>query len=163
VQPRGGQIAGGNTGRGARSLIAVSRTTAWQLGLATLGLLISAYLTATHYFAEQVPLACSTGGIVDCEQVTTSAESMIGPIPVAVLGIVWFGVALAMVLARATRLQMAWAIFGLVSIFYLVYAELFLIGALCLWCTAIHVIVVVLFLMTLWEATAPSPARYEAT
>jgi uncharacterized membrane protein len=144
-------------------LIAVSRTARWQLGLATLGLLISAYLTATHYFAEQVPLACSTGGVVDCEQVTTSAESMIGPIPVAVLGVVWFGVASAMVLARAMRLQMVWTVLGLVSIFYLVYAELFLIGALCLWCTAIHVIVVVLFLTTLWEATAPGPARYEAT
>jgi uncharacterized membrane protein len=144
-------------------LIAVSRTARWQLGLATLGLLISAYLTATHYFAEQVPLACSTGGVVDCEQVTTSAESMIGPIPVAVLGVVWFGVASAMVLARAMRLQMVWTVLGLVSIFYLVYAELFLIGALCLWCTAIHVIVVVLFLTTLWEATAPGPARDEAT
>lgn len=144
-------------------MIAVSRTARWQLGLATLGLLISAYLTATHYFAEQVPLACSTGGVVDCEQVTTSAESMIGPIPVAVLGVVWFGVASAMVLARAMRLQMVWTVLGLVSIFYLVYAELFLIGALCLWCTAIHVIVVVLFLTTLWEATAPGPARYEAT
>ncbi|MBV9895010.1 MAG: hypothetical protein JO020_12640, partial [Chloroflexi bacterium] len=45
----------------------------WQLGLGVLGLLISAYLVATHYFAEQVPLACSTGGVVDCEQVTMSA------------------------------------------------------------------------------------------
>jgi uncharacterized membrane protein len=35
---------------------------------------------------------------------------------------------------------------------------------LCLWCTAVHVIVVALFLLTLWEATAPAPAtHYEAT
>ena len=130
----------------------------WQLGLGVLGLLISAYLVATHYFAEQVPLACSTGGVVDCEQVTMSAESMVGPVPVAVLGLVWFGVMLSLVLGRATRPQMVWAALGLLAVFYLVYAELFLIGALCLWCTAIHLIVVVLFLMSLWEATAPAPA-----
>src|SRR5579859_7626456 len=144
----------------ARSTPRPTGTTAWQLGLGGLGLLVSAYLTATHYFAEQVPLACSTGGFVDCEQVTTSAESMIGAVPVAVLGLVWFGVLLALVAGRRMRLsrsllnlQMGWAVLGLLSIFYLVYAELFLIGALCLWCTVVHALVVVLFLMTLWEAT----------
>jgi len=130
-------------------------TRAWQLGLGVLGLLISGYLTAVHYFAEQVPLACSTGGFVDCEQVTTSAESMVGPVPVAVLGVVWFGVYLLLVLLRRPSIQLVWAILGLLSVFYLVYAELFLIGALCLWCTAIHLIVAVLFLLALWEATSP--------
>lgn len=146
----------------------MSRTARWQIGLALLGLAISAYLTATHYFAEQVPLACSAGGIVDCEQVTSSAESMVGPVPVAVLGVVWFLGSALLVVARARQklvgLQMIWAVGGLLSVFYLVYAELFLIGALCLWCTAIHVLVVVLFLLTLWEATSPGPAtHYEAT
>ena len=143
----------------------------WQLVLATAGLLISAYLTATHYFAEQVPLACSTGGIVDCEQVTHSAESMVGPLPVAVLGVVWFAGYLLLLGARAMsarpngliNLHMVWAVLGLASVFYLVYAELFLIGALCLWCTGVHVIVALLFLMTLWDTTAPRAATYEAT
>jgi uncharacterized membrane protein len=142
----------------------------WQLSLSVLGLAISGYLTATHYFAEQVPLACSTGGVVDCEQVTSSAESYLGPVPVAVLGLVWFGVFLLLVLARgrqaSTQLlmaQMAWAAAGLLMVFYLVYAELFLIAALCLWCTAIHVVVVALFLLTLWEATAPAAPSYERT
>jgi uncharacterized membrane protein len=142
----------------------------WQAVLGAAGVLISVYLTATHYFSEQVPLACSTNGVVDCEQVTSSAESYLGPVPVAVLGVVWFGVFLVLVLARArgssTQLlmaQMAWAVAGLLMVFYLVYAELFLIGALCLWCTAVHVIVVALFLLTLWEATAPATASYERT
>jgi uncharacterized membrane protein len=143
----------------ARSARRDARSKGWQVTLGGLGLLVSAYLTATHYFAEQVPLACSTGGFVDCEQVTTSAESMVGPLPVAVLGVVWFGILLALVFgrrfnARLVNLQMIWAVLGLLSIFYLVYAELFLIVALCLWCTAVHALVVVLFLMTLWDATA---------
>jgi uncharacterized membrane protein len=131
-----------------------------------LGLLVSAYLVATHYFVDQVPLACTTGGIVDCEQVTSSAESMIGPLPVAVLGLVWFGGLLVLLAIRRWRpssqllmMQLAWSIAGLASVFYLVYAELFLIGAICLWCTVIHAIVVALFLITLWEATAPSTSQ----
>jgi uncharacterized membrane protein len=139
----------------------------WPALLGAAGLLISAYLVGTHYFADEVPLACASGGIVDCEQVTNSAESMVGPMPVAVLGLVWFAVFLVLLAIRswlpplrslALLAQIVWASAGLLAVFYLVYAELFLIGALCLWCTAIHAIVVVLFLMTLWDATAPSPS-----
>ena len=135
----------------------------WPAVLGLAGLLISAYLVGTHYFAEQVPLACATGGIVDCEQVTSSGESMVGPVPVAVLGLVWFAVFLGILAARhwlpqALTLQVIWSVVGLLTVFWLVYAELFLIGAICLWCTAIHAIVVVLFLMTLWDATATAPS-----
>ncbi len=130
----------------------------WPALLGLCGLAVSVYLTATHYFAEQVPLACVTGGVVDCEQVTNSAESMVGPVPVAVFGVVWFGVYLALLLARTQHnLVLVWTIAGLTSVFYLVYTELFAIGAICLWCTAIHAIVVVLFLRALWDATALTP------
>lgn len=136
----------------------------WPAWLGIAGLLISAYLVGTHYFAAQVPLACATGGIVDCEQVTSSAESMIGPMPVALLGLVWFAVFLVLFAVRrwlpqALGLQVVWSVAGLLTVFWLVYAELFLIGAICLWCTAVHAIVVVLFLMTLWDATGPTPSR----
>jgi uncharacterized membrane protein len=135
----------------------------WPAVLGVAGLLISAYLVGTHYFSEQVPLACATGGVVDCEQVTSSAESMVGPMPVALLGLIWFAVFLAILTLRtwwpqALTPQVVWSVAGLLTIFWLVYAELFLIGAICLWCTAIHAIVVALFLFTLWDATAPTHA-----
>ncbi len=86
---------------------------------------------------------------------------MLGPVPVAVLGVVWFGIFLVLLVRWSSRwgkrlenLQLVWAVAGLLSVFYLVYAELFLVGAICSWCTAVHAIVVVLFLTTLWEATA---------
>jgi uncharacterized membrane protein len=85
---------------------------------------------------------------------------MIGPLPVALLGLVWFAFLLGLLLARRSRptgslmvAQTVWTIGGLVFVFYLVYAELFLIGAICLWCTAIHAIVIALFLLTLYEVT----------
>lgn len=122
------------------------------------GLLVSLYLTGTHYFSDQVPLACSTGGIVNCEQVTTSAQSTIGPVPVAVLGSLWFAGWLALGIgARVAWVRLGWAALGLLAVFYLVYAELFLIGAICLWCTVVHICVIALFLLALAEATSPRP------
>jgi uncharacterized membrane protein len=112
----------------------------WSAALGVVGLLVSGYLVVTHYFAE----------------------SMLGPVPVAVLGVAWFGVYLALLAARARQPRdswrtalVGWSSSGLLFVFYLVYAELFLVGAICLWCTVVHAIVVVLFLRSLWEATTP--------
>ena len=148
----------------------MTNRTTWSALLGVLGLIISVYLTATHYLAGQVPLACATGGIVNCEQVTTSAQSTIGPVPVAVLGLVWFGVWLGLPAAGRTLSQrwlvaarLAWATAGLLSVFYLVYAELFLIGAICSWCTVIHAAIIVLFLLAVAEATEePNERRASA-
>jgi uncharacterized membrane protein len=128
--------------------------TRWSTLLALAGLAISTYLSVVHYAQGQVPLACVAGGVVNCELVTSSAQSTIGPLPVAVLGMAWFAIALILVLARSgSLLHLAWMATGLAFVFYLVYAELFLIGALCLWCTAVHVIVVGLFLLALAQSS----------
>jgi uncharacterized membrane protein len=131
----------------------------WSVLIGVAGLLVSVYLTATHYFSGEVPLACSTGGLVNCEQVTNSPQSMVGPIPVAVLGLAWFAVWLGMLRLAPARaeLQLAWTGLGLLSVFYLVYAELFLIGAICAWCTVVHVAVIALFLLAVAAATSPRP------
>lgn len=194
------------------------------------GLGVSLYLSAAHVARGAIPLACSTSGVVNCEQVTTSPESTIGPVPVAFLGVVWFLVALGLTLVtgrlpgdadlgqeqvsvepirsargsvttfpsplfedvvqgerrsgqsglhahrvsmlspvpRAHRItfergpavgqvspagiaiaRVAWSLGGLLVVCYLIYAELFLIGAICLWCTVVHVLVVALFLLAL--------------
>ena len=43
------------------------------------------------------------------------------------------------------RARMAAAALGAATVLYLVYVELFRIGAICLWCTAVHVLAVCLF------------------
>ena len=48
-------------------------------------------------------------------------------------------------------------IYGLVGIgfvLYLVYAELFTIGSICLYCTSVHVITFLLFVLTAFAAAA---------
>jgi uncharacterized membrane protein len=48
-------------------------------------------------------------------------------------------------------------------VIYLLYAELFIIGSICLYCTSVHVITFVLFVLTVFAAAAwgLSPARRE--
>ena len=136
----------------------------WALALAAVGLGVAVYLTATHYFAGAVPLACTTSGPVNCEQVTSSAQSIVAGIPVAVFGVVWFGAELVLLLADRSEpsrglalARLGWTAIGLVVVLYLIYAELFLIGALCAWCTAVHALVIGLFLLTVSEVTAVEP------
>lgn len=132
--------------------------------LTVAGLAVSAYLTAADVWREQVPLACATSALVNCDVVTSSPQSRIGPIPVAVLGLAWFVGMLAM-LAFERRpsvlgsgpLQLAWTAGALLVVLYLVYAELFLIGAICLWCTVVHVLVVLLFLLALARVAGEAP------
>jgi len=74
-------------------------------------------------------------------------------VPVAVWGVAWFGVALvlAAVLLRAAAagetprlrtLSRAWGAAGLAGVLYLVYQEVGVVGKICAWCTAVHVIIV---------------------
>ena len=46
---------------------------------------------------------------------------------------------------------------GVLFVFYLVWAELFQIDAICLWCTVVHALTLVLFgLVVVREALAPT-------
>jgi len=122
------------------------------LALAAAGLAVSVYLTLVHY-TTTVKLACSTTGVVNCEKVTTSPQSMLAGVPVALLGVVFFVVAGLLCLpaawqskAPAVRVaRIGWTVAGVAMVLHLVYAELFQIDAVCLWCTSVHVITVILF------------------
>lgn len=124
--------------------------------LAGAGLLIAVYLTVLHY-DTQVPLFCSSSGTIDCARVLTSAQSVVLGLPVAAWGLAWFVVALVLLAGRTpawTRAFSVWTVVGAISVVYLVYAELLVIGKICAWCTAIHIIVLALFVL---QQTVPAP------
>jgi uncharacterized membrane protein len=129
---------------------------------AVAGLGISVYLTLEHY--AHVPLICSTTGLVDCSSVLTSSYSVVPgtSIPITLPGMLWClvsgGIAVAMlslawrriaVPMRLFTFQKIWGGLGLISIFYLVYAELVKLHHICAWCTGVHVLVLATFLVTL--------------
>ena len=121
------------------------------------GLLVSAYLTFEHFTANAT-LACSIGGVVDCAKVTTSAWSTFMGVPVALLGLLYFVSVIPLMLPSVWRrsvpwldwLRIGWVTIGLGMVLYLVWAELFRINAICLWCTVVHVITFVLWILVLF-------------
>ena len=123
-----------------------------SLGLSVAGLVVSAYLTYEHY-SSSTTLACPDTGVVNCVKVTTSSYSELVGVPVALLGLLYFAAmcalcsppAWASTLGWVHRTRLAAVSAGAVFVLYLVWAELFRIDAICLWCTVVHVLAVALF------------------
>ncbi len=132
--------------------------------LSVAGLLVSVYLSFEH-LTDNATLACTIGGLVDCAKVTTSAWSTFLGIPVAYLGLVFFVVTLGLCLPAVWRrgegwLDMArlgWLTVGLGMALYLVWAELYRIHAICLWCTAVHVLTFVLWILVVFGQILSGP------
>ncbi|GAA3109488.1 vitamin K epoxide reductase family protein [Streptosporangium carneum] len=120
--------------------------------LSLAGLAVSAYLTVVHY-DHTVSLVCAESARIDCASVTSSEYSQLLGIPVPLLGLAFFLGIGALVTPWAWRSEsplIRWSRFGgvivgVLFVVYLVSAELLVLGKICLWCTAVHVITVVLF------------------
>ena len=126
--------------------------------LAGVGLAIAAYLTILH-FDTGVPLYCAESGAVNCAQVLTSAQSVVLGLPVAAWGLLWFAVALVLLVGDGSgwRGQAAgwWTLIGAITVVYLIYAELIEVGKICLWCTSVHIIVLAIFVLQTLAAPRP--------
>jgi uncharacterized membrane protein len=130
------------------------------LAFAVAGVGASSYLTAAHYTTTSI-LACSGSGAINCAKVTTSPQSMLLGIPIAVLGLAWFLCMVVLNLPAAWRsrspavtvARLAFAIGGMGFALYLIGAELLSIKAICLWCTTVHVLTFALFVLTLAGAS----------
>ncbi|HZD65488.1 MAG TPA: vitamin K epoxide reductase family protein [Acidimicrobiales bacterium] len=126
-------------------------------GVALLGAAVAAYLTIAHLTTPAV-LACSDTGAIDCARVTTSPQSVIAGVPVAILGLAYFVAMAGLNLpgawsargrlgAWAARLRLAGAVAGMGFVVYLVSAEVLVIGAICIYCTIVHVLAFTLFVL----------------
>ncbi len=133
--------------------------------LSVAGVAVSGYLTYEHY-TTSTTLACPNTGVLNCLKVTTSAESKLLGAPVAVLGLLYFLGMLVLCLPgmwRAASTPVAWArlgagLVGVAMVVYLIYVELFVLDAICIWCTAAHAVALALFTATAL-ATAATDIR----
>lgn len=138
--------------------------------LSILALAVSIYLTYEHFAPTGgTGLACPIGG-KSCTTVTTSAQSRFLGVPVALLGLLYY---LGMVVLNLPALwcsrspalgwiRLAAAVAGMMFVLWLIYAELFIIGAICMWCTVVHVLTFVLFCLILWGTVGLAPEADEA-
>jgi uncharacterized membrane protein len=122
--------------------------------LSLIGLGISIYMTVQHYRGSSY-LGCSTVGFENCTKVTTSAQSKILGIPVAVLGVVNYSVMSVLNSPWAWRVKnyqvhvvrFALCIVSMCLVLWLVTAELLIIKSICLYCTSVHVITFALLIV----------------
>jgi uncharacterized membrane protein len=135
--------------------------------ICVVGLGVASYLTYAHY-TSAAALACPETGVINCAKVTTSSYSEVFGIPVAVLGLVFFAGMLPLQLPVAWRSRaslvrggrLGATVVGIGMVFWLLYAELFKLDAICIYCTAVHVLTFLLFVNTViaTAATSPEPA-----
>jgi uncharacterized membrane protein len=113
------------------------------------------YLTIEHFTGTST-LVCSSvlGG--NCAKVTTSSESMVfGIFPVSLLGLIFFTAMIVINVPPMWKTSWRWvpwarlilAVGGMGFVLYLLYAELLEIKAICWWCTGVHVITFLLFVL----------------
>lgn len=104
--------------------------------LAIIGIANASFLTYKHY--EGVPPPCTLRG---CETVTSSKYAVIYGVPVSLLGVVFY-LAVTLVLGslwrghseRMKRILWLLAAVGIIASLYFLYLQLFVIGAICIYC-----------------------------
>jgi uncharacterized membrane protein len=117
-----------------------------------IGLAVAGYLTVVE-LTGGVP---SCGLLSGCEQVALSEYSRIGGIPVAVFGVILsialLGLALAWWRTDIYGLLLAHYGLSLVGVIfdgYFLYLQVFVIGAVCIWCLAYEVSLLLRFVVAL--------------
>jgi uncharacterized membrane protein len=112
-------------------------------------------------------ILCSIHGVIDCQRVITSSYSLVPgpPLPITIPGLGWTLVSVLLVAAtfrtgmnmyRILVAQVAWSFLALLEVLYLVYAEIVLLHTICAWCTVFHVIILLIFLISLVQLLTPA-------
>ena len=118
--------------------------------LSVVGFVVALYLTITHYTAS-IPLACPSIGIIDCGTVLSSKYAVLFGIPLAVMALAFFIGEIVLIVKNMKEYQLYLNTVGFFSLFYTWYAE-YLLQRICIYCTALHIIIIVLFAISLYEA-----------
>jgi uncharacterized membrane protein len=124
--------------------------------LSLLGLADSIYLTISHFDNSVLSAGCQVHGAVNCIKVTTSPESEIfGFLPVAIIGLAYFVVVTVVNLpplwrtydVRVVWARLALAVAGMGMVIYLISVELLQVKAICEYCTGVHIVSFLLFVL----------------
>ena len=129
------------------------------VAMSAVGLWASGTVVVIYYtLGQQLPL-CPTGnyfGIhLDCGAVLGSSYSKVFGVPLELLAVFYFIVNLGLVYLiafgsdrfwrRSLSVLFGWRFIGLAIVPYLVFVELFLLHAVCVYCTIMHVAIIIDF------------------
>jgi uncharacterized membrane protein len=133
---------------------------AWLVGFSVLGLAASAASAYIHFSLlrdASYTSFCDISASINCESVYRSAYGSIGGVPVAVLGVLWFALALLLTFvsdpqgrqpAASTSYLFVASTAALAVILYLAYASFFIVGAVCILCVLTYVAVIGVFIVS---------------
>ena len=129
------------------------------LGGSAVGLASALLVIYMVYVIEAEPFCPAEGAVggvpLDCVKVISSEYSRVTlggvAVPLEVLAAMWFLSNIAAVLmihfrealkSKVLRFLFYWRFLGVAVVPYLVYVELFIIGAICIYCTAMHAAII---------------------
>ncbi len=136
-----------------------------QIIIAVAGLVVAIYLTIIDY-SDAKPLCTGFGG---CSSVQSSSYAFIGPVPVAMLGVIGYSVLLGLRLARGRWLPdldgyiplaaLGASLIGVLYGAYLTYLEAFVIRAWCPWCVMSAILMTAFFALAVIDWRQSSAAE----
>lgn len=121
--------------------------------LAVLGVVVSSLALREHY-REYGDSPCSINEHWDCGVVNHSKYAMLGPIPVATVGIIGYVLMAGLAFARAYRLLIIPTFAGLAFSLYLANIEKNILGVWCIYCVISLGIVSLMCLLDLGAVVA---------
>ncbi len=138
------------------AIVAPRRIVLSSFLLSLAGLGVAIYMTIAHFEGAQI-LACPVSHVLNCEAVTTSPQSYFLGVPVAVWGLADYVVMSILNSPWAWRSSrdIVWqartvvAVGSMAFVLWLIYAEVLIIGHICIWCTSVHAITLVILLLVM--------------
>jgi uncharacterized membrane protein len=135
-----------------------SRFTLWHAAIVIeiIALLVTGYLS--YVKIANVSAICVESGPINCEEVQSSAWSVLLGIPIAYLGFAaHVAIFAVLLLQRRVGLFKAYGLlillgitlFGLIYHVYLVYTSIAVIKAICPWCIAAAILMLIQFILTI--------------
>ena len=134
-----------------------------MLVFSAVGLFASSVVIYTYYYLHELPPLCTSfkspfpGVTIDCERVLSSRYSDIGGVPLDLLAAIWFIANITLVLiydlgpqrlaSLALNTLFYWRFIGIAVVPYLIFVETYLLHALCMYCTIMHVMIIIDFVV----------------
>ncbi|MGC9132906.1 MAG: vitamin K epoxide reductase family protein [Nanopusillaceae archaeon] len=127
-----------------------------------IGIFSSSIVLYIYYYLHIAPPLCTNisspfpGVTIDCIKVLSSKYAELFDEPLDFLAIIWFIINIILVLIYnysrnydkiIFRFLMYWRFIGLLIIPYLIYIEFFILKAVCLYCTIMHIMIIADFIV----------------